>query len=90
MVTLFNELYVETDWKLLVYITSEGGKPTVKRKIFDLPSLGDLCDPNSQKTYEKELAFPQLIDYLGRDIRPAFIPDGLHAIRVKDISFTMI
>lgn len=40
MVTLFKELYVETDWKLLVYIASEGGKPTVKRKILIFPHSG--------------------------------------------------
>lgn len=90
MVTLFNELYVETDWKLLVYITSEGGKPTVKRKILIFPHSGIYGIRILKKNYEKELAFPQFIDYLGRDIRPASIPDGLHAIRVKDISFTMI
>lgn len=48
-----------------------------------------------EETYEKQLTFTQLIDYLGRDVRPAFIPQGLQPVLVEDVSvedmkFTMI
>lgn len=43
-----------------------------------------------KETYQKQMTFAQVIDYLGRDIRPASIPKDLHSISVKDMSFTMI
>ena len=41
-------------------------------------------------TFEKQLTFAQVVEYLGRDVRPTFLPSDLHAIDVKDMSFTMI
>lgn len=43
-----------------------------------------------KETYEKQLTFSQLVDYLGRDIRPASIPKDLHSASVRDMAFTMI
>lgn len=43
-----------------------------------------------EETYEKQMTFTELVDYLGRDIRPAFIPQGLQSISVEDMNFTMI
>lgn len=43
-----------------------------------------------KETYQKQMTFSQLVDYLGRDIRPASIPKNLHSISVKDMAFTMI
>ena len=43
-----------------------------------------------KETFEKQLTFAQVVEYLGRDVRPTFLPSDLHAIDVKDMSFTMI
>lgn len=43
-----------------------------------------------KETFEKHLTFTQLVDYLGRDIRPTFLPKGLQAEDVKNLTFTMI
>lgn len=42
------------------------------------------------KTYTKTLSFSQLLDYLGRDVRPTYLPAGLQGEDVKDQSFTLI
>lgn len=43
-----------------------------------------------KETFEKQMTFAQVVEYLGRDVRPTFLPSDLHTIDVKDMSFTMM